>query len=305
LIAAALVLMVGCGGKSPSAPGTPTPTPTKPGPTPTPEVGSVPCDIGPGDPTAACKVVTSRLRGDVSAAIDALAARKPDLFDSTGRVLDKDGYLHGVMEELRAAGFCADLDFNKLSTIQVKRDGSFSEDFDIYEEETGSIRRGNASYLRTCKPASFPLAVDPNGPPPGSGCGRPYPPPVTRWVVKIHVRIGGVWTLDSSPLVGPDVNYCRSIDYTDGRIFCRIRPEGNPRFTDGPACEEWRVGRADDTGRPGPTWTRDGALCTGVGSHCENHPDNQYQLLVYQPNGGGTYVACADNGVCGEEVVPD
>jgi hypothetical protein len=54
---------------------------------------------------------------------------------------------------------------------------------------------------------------------------------------------------------------------------------------------------ARDTGRPGPTWTLEGHFCTGPASGCANHPDNQYQLLVYV---GGTYQACAQSGVCGE-----
>jgi hypothetical protein len=62
------------------------------------------------------------------------------------------------------------------------------------------------------------------------------------------------------------------------------------------ACEVWRVGTAKDTGRPGPTWTKDdGSYCTGLQSNgCQNSPDNQFQLRV---SAGGTYVAAAANGV--------
>jgi hypothetical protein len=63
------------------------------------------------------------------------------------------------------------------------------------------------------------------------------------------------------------------------------------------ACENWRVGIAKDNGRPGPTWTKsDGSYCTGQASGCENHPDNQYGLIVYT---AGTYNVCAANGICG------
>jgi hypothetical protein len=56
------------------------------------------------------------------------------------------------------------------------------------------------------------------------------------------------------------------------------------------------VGKAEDTGRPGPTWRRDGRLCT-EGSGCENEPGNQYLLIA---TAAGLYTACAQNGICGQ-----
>jgi hypothetical protein len=94
--------------------------------------------------------------------------------------------------------------------------------------------------------------------------------------------------------VGPDPDYCRAIGFTDGRGFCPVRPEGHPERA---ACEAYVTGIAKDTGRPGPTWTLEGHFCTGPASGCANSPENQYQLFVYK---GGTYQACATNGVCGE-----
>jgi hypothetical protein len=96
--------------------------------------------------------------------------------------------------------------------------------------------------------------------------------------------------LDSTPMVGPDAAYCASIGFTDGRSLCPVRPEGAP---DRVVCENWRVGKAKDNGQPGPTWTKDGAFCTGPDSGCERIPDNQYQLFAYQ---SGTYVVSAENG---------
>ena len=125
-------------------------------------------------------------------------------------------------------------------------------------------------------------------------CGSPLPPPLSKFKVKVHLRGSKAWTLDSTPLVGPDPDYCRAIGFTDGRSFCPVRPEGNPERA---ACEAYVTGIATDTGRPGPTWTFDGHFCTGPASGCANSPDNQYQLLVYQ---GGTFQACATSGVCGE-----
>jgi hypothetical protein len=116
------------------------------------------------------------------------------------------------------------------------------------------------------------------------------------------MRGSGYDTLDSTPIVGPDANYCAAIGYTDGRGFCPVRLEGS---RDRVECENWRVGKAKDTGRDGPTWQyRSGETleyCKGLTVNgCENHPDNQYGLLAAR---GGTYVMCAQNGACGEVVV--
>lgn len=156
----------------------------------------------------------------------------------------------------------------------------------------------------TPKPPST-TTVDPNVPPPGSGCRKPYPPPISRLNVKVHFKQRDFWNIDATPLVGHDVLYCRRIGFTDGRSLCPVRPEGAP---DRVACENWRVGQARDTGKPGPTWTRTDAAgnetyClkhwNGV-NPCERHPQNPYQLLAITR---GTYKACTASGVCGTAYV--
>lgn len=142
-----------------------------------------------------------------------------------------------------------------------------------------------------------PAPGQPTTPPQGGGCGDPVPPPLTRIKVTIHLRGTGHWTLDATPLVGPDPDYCAAIGFTDGRANCPLRPEGHPERE---ACEAWAVGRAVDTGRAGPTWRRNGGLCTGAASGCENHPENQYLLKAFL---GGSYEACARSGVCGDLLV--
>ena len=134
----------------------------------------------------------------------------------------------------------------------------------------------------------------------GAGCGAPVPPAVSRINVKIHASGGDRLLLDSTPLVGPDAEYCRQIGFTDGRSFCPVRQEGDPERV---ACEAARVGRAADTGRAGPTWTAAGRPCAGSGSGtwCQNHGDNQYLAWAY---GAGTFRACAASGVCGEITAP-
>jgi hypothetical protein len=124
-------------------------------------------------------------------------------------------------------------------------------------------------------------------------CGEPLPPPLSRFNVKVHIKGANAWTLDSTPLVGPDAAYCAKVGFPD-RSICPVRPEGNPQRT---ACELYIVGRAADTGRPGPTWYRGNSLCTGEASGCSNHSENQYLLLVYT---GGDFRACGESGVCGD-----
>ena len=92
--------------------------------------------------------------------------------------------------------------------------------------------------------------------------------------------------------MGPDAEYCAKVGFTDGRRFCPVRPEGHrERF----ACEQMIAGKADDTGRYGPTWKREGSFCDGT--YCQNHPDNQYLLWAFK---SGRYTACFQGIYCGE-----
>lgn len=132
-------------------------------------------------------------------------------------------------------------------------------------------------------------------------CGEPFPPPVSRFNVKLHSRQADRVVLDATPLVGPDAEYCRRIGFTDGRSFCPVRAEGDPERQ---ACEAAQVGRADDTGRYGPTWSANGGPCDGTdhgGASCANHSDNQYLAFAY---GAGVFRACAASGVCGQIRLP-
>jgi len=143
----------------------------------------------------------------------------------------------------------------------------------------------------TPDPSATPAAPQDNG-----GCGDPLPGELAEINVKVHQRGENHWLLDSTPLVGPDAVYCAKIGFTDGRSMCPVRVEGHPERE---ACELLVTGRARDTGRSGPTWYVDGALCTGR-PVCENHPDNQYLLVAYK---NGLYKACGKNDVCGDEIV--
>ncbi len=148
----------------------------------------------------------------------------------------------------------------------------------------------------TPTPAPAPTAAPtptPSAPPGTYGtCGNPLPPPVTQMAAKVHIRGPNMWTLDSTPLVGPDKAYCAQIGFTDGRQSCPVRVEGAP---DRSACEEYAIGHAEDTGRPGPTWYYNGQFCDND-RLCSNDPDNQYLLYAYA---NGRYQACTKDDVCG------
>ena len=297
-----------CGGGGSPSGSTPPVTPT-PAATPTPPTGggggSAVCKLGNGSAAAECGKGSSRLLAAVFTAQDLLLQQKPQIFDKTQEagdgtgqymVLDKEAYLNGLVANLATGGFCAQRDpddFN-YERLQVKNENGFSENFDVL---TGSgFMRRSGIYLETCTPSAFPVERG-DAPPAGSGCGTPYPPPISRMSCKIHLYGQEYYSLDSTALVGHDQAYCTSVGFTDGRSLCPVRPEGSPERL---ACEAWRVGLAEDTGRPGPTWTFNGKYCTGKESGCENHPQNQHALLVYT---SGTFRVCAQTGSCCEVVV--
>ena len=300
------LLALSCGGGSspatPSTPGTGKPSPTPP---PTTGVGAS-CRYGKGTAATSCgRQTSSVILPDVGNAIDLLAQQKPGVFDlndqlSPGvyKVVDPKGFINGVVANLAAAGFCASPDYDyPLERINVKNSNDFSEDFDLIAA-SGYVRRGSGSYRQTCTPAAFPVDPDPSWPPSGSGCGKPYPPPITRFNSKLWLPGIEFVTLDSTAIVGPDVAYCEAIGYIPGQAFCPVRINGDPERE---PCEHWAVGKAKDNGRWGPTWTVNGEYCKGLQVNgCENHTDNQYELFV---STNGTYVMCAENGACGSQVV--
>jgi hypothetical protein len=289
-----------------------------PATTPTPSlpqalepIGSAVCAVGKGSASAACHAssATARYVSDVNTAIDAVVKAEPGIFNKSDevppgsgqyRVLNHDAYVAGVLYELRAAGFCADRDYTTLALIQVKNSSDLSENYEIYKAP-GYIHRGTEAYQKTCTPADFPVDPDPNGPPPGSGCGRPYPPPINKFSMSTVLRSGGVWTLDATPIVGPDHLYCAAMGYTDGRSVCQVRPVGTTEFDDRQACELWRAGVATDTHKAGPTWTHDGGYCGGPDVGCQ-HNDNPFQIEV-DAGGGGVYEVCTDSDVCNHMTV--
>jgi hypothetical protein len=294
------------GGGSPATSTPPTTVAPVPTPAPTPVGGGDPyhnlsCPYGKGSLSAVCGKARPALVSEVETAMELLVQQQPQIFDlgddspagsRAFRVKDPEKYVVGIVNNLRAAGLCSerDPDDARQQLVRVKDGTDYSVDVDTLTT-SGYMKRGDGMYRQTCNPSAFPVDREADAPPIGSGCGRPYPPPISRFNCKVHIRTPQYYTLDSTPLVGPDGEYCYAVGFEDGRTICAVRPEGTP---DRVACENWRVGKAKDTGRWGPTWTKaDGGFCTGPASGCENHPDNQYNVNTYAP---GTYIVTAQNG---------
>ncbi|MGE5126578.1 MAG: hypothetical protein ACM3PV_09805 [Betaproteobacteria bacterium] len=311
LAVAALIatLVPSCGGGR--APASSTPVTTLPALTPpvSSGVASATCSLGKGDPNAECTRASgpAKLQHYIETAIDLLVREKPELLDmtveerpnaGTYRVKDVEGYLDAIVTNIRRQGACAerDPDSQGLQRVLVKDTNDISEGFYLISER-GFVQRGPNALAQYCDPASFPVDRVGDVPPAGSGCGKPYPPPIHDFAAKVHIWGPGFVTLDSTPQVGPDVVYCMNAGFTDGRAYCAVRAEHGPERE---ACENWRVGRAEDSGRYGPTWYFRGQYCTGQPSGCQNHPDNQYGLFAWE---NGLYVMCGQNGACGEVVV--
>jgi hypothetical protein len=118
----------------------------------------------------------------------------------------------------------------------------------------------------------------------------PTPPPILRMQLKVHAaddpeRI----VLDSKPVVVNVDHYCDRVGFGDWK-FCDTRPEGNPQRV---ACDYLVTGKAEDTGRWGPTWFYGYDLCSDFPDSCTNHPTEQFMAIA---KAKGTFEACASEG---------
>jgi hypothetical protein len=126
------------------------------------------------------------------------------------------------------------------------------------------------------------------GLPPGMTC-NPTPPPILRMHVKVHAaddkdRI----VLDSKPVVVNVDHYCDRVGFGDWK-FCDTRPEGDAQRV---ACDYLVAGKAEDTGRWGPTWFFRTDLCSYFPDNCVNHPTEQFMVIAKSK---GTFEACASD----------
>jgi hypothetical protein len=303
------VVSLSCGGSAAVTPPASLPgTTTTTSPSPTPSAAAY-CPFGQGTDEFDCERTHSQLLQDVEDAMDMLIAQRPQIFNLDDEaapgthaylILDKESYMNGLVSNLQTMGLCAerDIDDPAQETIFAKNTNDFSEEFDVVLS-SGHMRRGTGAYRSTCTPASFPVPRPADAPPPGSGCYRPWPPPIQRMNCKLHIRGADYYTLDSTPIV-LDPLYCQHFGFENPD--CPVRPEGWP---DRAACENYRVGTAADTGLPGPTWKRtDGPAptwCTGPDSGCQHGEDSEYQLYVYT---SGSFTVQAQTGnACTVDVV--
>jgi hypothetical protein len=157
---------------------------------------------------------------------------------------------------------------------------------------------GSSSSSPTANPAPAVIVSSPSAtPPPGSSsglpagmvCGNPTPPPLLRMHLKIHGGESGRLVLDSKPLVVNENGFCDKVGFGDWK-FCETRPEGHPERV---ACDYLVTGRAQDTGRWGPTWYFDDTLCASLPGVCANHSTNQFLAIAKDK---GEYQACAAEG---------
>ena len=137
-------------------------------------------------------------------------------------------------------------------------------------------------------PTPTPTPTPSTGLPPGMTC-NPTPPPILRMHLKVHDDSGDRKVLDSKPLVANVDDYCDRVGFGSWK-FCDTRPEGHPERE---ACDYLVVGKAEDTGRWGPTWFYGSDLCAYFPGDCANHPNNQFMAVA---KAKGTYEACAAEG---------
>lgn len=163
--AVAGLLALSCGGSTPfSNNPLPTPAPTPlPAPTPPPDPIALSCPIGMGYATTTCQRGTAKLGEPVYAAIDKLIKDKPSIFnleDEAGagqfKVLDTEAFFTGVVNNIRAAGLCAERTLD-LQRIVLKINNDYSEEWTVLNNRDFINRNG---YTTTCEPASFPVTPE-------------------------------------------------------------------------------------------------------------------------------------------------
>jgi hypothetical protein len=146
----------------------------------------------------------------------------------------------------------------------------------------------NPTPIVSPTPTPVPTPTPGSGLPPGMTC-NPTPPPILRMHVKVHSNSGGRIVLDSKPLVANIDHYCDRVGFGDWK-FCDTRPEGDAQRV---ACDYLVTGKAEDTGRWGPTWFYGKDLCSYAPDKCANHQTEQFMAVAKAP---GTFEACAAEG---------
>ena len=116
------------------------------------------CDLPPSREIA-CGRENPSFLNDVDQSIQALAEKHPTMFDFNDlqsgtdwfKVNNVQGYIEGMISEMRAKGFCAMFDGEELV---VKRENTYTDHYDILTGDD-HVRRGEGSYRVSCYPAAF------------------------------------------------------------------------------------------------------------------------------------------------------
>jgi len=116
------------------------------------------CSLPPSREIACGREDTAYL-SDVDLSITQLAQHNPELFNLTDfqsgtdwfKVVNVQGYIDGMIAQMRSKGYCAMWDGEELV---VKKENRFTDHFDILTGDD-HVRRGQGSYRVTCYPAAF------------------------------------------------------------------------------------------------------------------------------------------------------
>jgi hypothetical protein len=150
-----VVLAAACGAdKDTPAPTPVTTTTTVPAAAATPRPFVCPLPALP-DLHIQCPKLSPELSGYVNNAIEAVIAKRPELFDfnnnlgpGSWKVLDRQKYVDAVVSAIHDQGICAKDDNEELA---IKNTNAFNEQYNIWTSG-GYVRR---AYITTCFPAQF------------------------------------------------------------------------------------------------------------------------------------------------------
>jgi len=153
----------------------------------------------------------------------------------------------------------------------------------------GSVSTPNPVPTVAATPTPAPT---PTPTPAAIACGKPTPPPLYGFRLKVHDDQGFKKILDSRVLVGRDAAYCASLGLPGD--ICVVRDE---HADDAVTCGNLVAGLSSQTGRYGPNWYWNDKPCRPAGEGeqepgCKQHPSNQFFALAFGP---GTYTSCGDN----------
>jgi hypothetical protein len=161
---------------------------------------------------------------------------------------------------------------------------------------------GGSTPTTPATPPPTPTTTLAPAPTPDPALASCNPLPKKEWMAGFAIKVQpGLGTrnrvvLNASPLVA-NADYCVSVGLVPGgsaHNTCETREETDPQRA---ACDRYLAGTAKDTGRKGPTWYWNGALCAGGDasqSGCSNTADNQF--LAYAYGTQGRWEACGGTG---------